>query len=383
MAKQVIDPWALNSDGTPDIFSNAVDFSAAHMDEIDPDLLDEHPDIIPEIVTNVPAFEQAPPEPVVLVEEPVEPAGPEVFDVGDGATVTRTKEKGQWKAVLDPGNGGHSEVFWGKNKDELLVEVLRGKLNATKKIRELNTKLKLGSAPQPAASPAPAPVLTNRKLTADEVFEIKILWDSDPSAALDALMQKTRGMTMDQVLTLAQKGANADANLETGAVGEEFVRKNPDYFADSEGKNFNLIVKWLSKFKLGKTGANMYDIHLAGQWTVSNIEEAFEDLSSDGLLVQAPKTRQVSPEPQVTTPPPVAVPQEPALPAPRPSSRIVTVETRPRAATGLRTTDVTPVAPLPTPTAPSVEDLDNMSDEAHNALWRATQLAIAKSRRSR
>ena len=37
MANQpVIDPWALNSDGSLDPFNN-VDFSATHLDEIDPD----------------------------------------------------------------------------------------------------------------------------------------------------------------------------------------------------------------------------------------------------------------------------------------------------------------------------------------------------------
>jgi hypothetical protein len=378
MANQpVIDPWALNSDGTPDPFNN-VDFSATHLDEINPDLLDEHPLITPEIVTNYP---QPEPEIVVPVVEP-EPEGPEVFQLEDGAYVTRTKEKGQWKAVLDPGTGAKPEVFWGKNKDELLINVLTGKLNATKKIRELSGKLKFGT-PAPAQPATPKMATTTRKLTADEVFEIKTMWESDPSAAFDALMQKTRGVTMDEVFSLAQKGANADANLETGAVGEEFVRRNPDYYPDREGKNFNLIVRWLSKFKLGKPDANMFDLHSAGQWTVSNIEEAFADLSSDGLLLTAPRSRQIPPEPQAEPTPPVAVPSNgPALPAPRPNERIVQVVTRPRAALGIGRNDVTPVAPPETLTAPSAEDLNNMSDEAHQALWRATQMHIAKSRRS-
>ena len=92
MANQpVIDPWALNSDGSPDPFNN-VDFSAAHLDEIDPNLLDEHPLITPEIVTNYPLPE---PEISAPIAEP-EPDGPEVFQLDDGAYVTRTKEKGQW-----------------------------------------------------------------------------------------------------------------------------------------------------------------------------------------------------------------------------------------------------------------------------------------------
>jgi hypothetical protein len=378
MTQPIVDPWALNPDGSLDPFSNLVDYGALHRDEIDPDLLDEHPVIVPEIVTNIPQ-----PEPEVVPQPVVdpEPEGPEVFQLEDGAYVTRTKEKGQWKAVLDPGTGAKPEIFWGKNKDELLVNVLTGKLNATKKIRELSGKLKFG-APAPVAQPAPKLATTSRKLTADEIFEIKTMWESDPSAAFDALMQKTRGVTMDEVFSLAQKGANADANLETGAVGEEFVRRNPDYYPDKEGKNFNLIVRWLSKFKLGKSDANMFDLHAAGQWTVSNIEEAFADLSSDGLMLQAPRPKQIPPEPQAEPTPPVAVPSNGPAPAPRPNERIVQVVTRPRAGLGLRPSDVTPIAQPEAPKPPSAEDLDSMSDKAHQELWRATQLHIAKSRRS-
>jgi hypothetical protein len=121
--------------------------------------------------------------------------------------------------------------------------------------------------------------------------------------------------------------------------------------------------------------SGMYDLNAAGHWNVANLEEAFEDLSSDELLNKAPAPRQPK------TPPPVTVSQEPA-PAPRPDERIVQVVTRPRAATGLRPSDVTPVAPPPAPTAPSVEDLENLTDAQVKELMAGVRRQRILSRRS-
>ena len=387
MAKTpVIDQWLLNADGSPDPFAGTVDFGMTKADELDPDLLlDEHPVLQPEIITGPPAPSdeevETPPASVVPVEPAPEPEGPEVFDVGEGATITRTREKGQWKAVLDPGTGANPEVFWGKNKDELLVNALKGKLEATKKIRELNKKVKLtAAAPPKPVQQVPQPAV--RQLTADETFEIKTLWESDPAAAFDMLIKKRTNTTLEELVGKAQRGDQASMSLETEAISREFANRNPDYYADPEYHNFSELVKWLAKFKLNKIANDgnsqeiFQEIWATGNYTVENLEEAFEDLTEDGKLV---KPRLPKP------PPPVEVPSVTPAPQPAPATsapRIVKTETRPRAALGIQASDITPVAPPQTPTAPTDEDLNNLSDEQLSALLRASLRLKAKARRS-
>ncbi len=388
MPKQIIDPWLVQADGSPDPFAGTIDFGMTRADEIDdPDAdisLDIHPGLDPQVVVvegGIPRQPQAPSaEPVVPVAPP-EPEGPEVIDLEDGGSITLDKEKGQWKATLDPGNGANPEVFWGKNKDGLVVNVLKAKLNATKKIRELNKQVKLNTAPARQPQAPVAPPANARELTADELFEIQTQMQSNPDLALDSWFQKKTGLSVTQLVGLAQKGAQADANLRTEAVCRDFLSRNPEWYNDNS--NFEALVKWLAKFKLGKSVtdviAGMYDLDSNGQWTTENLEEAFSDLSGDGLLVKAPRPPKALP--LADTPPPVVVPSEPVS-APRPDERIVRTETRPRAALGINRNDVTPVAPPAAENAPSAEDLESMSDDQVKGLLHAIKRQRLAVRRS-
>ena len=382
MPQPVVDPWLLNSDGTVDPFAGTIDFGMTTKDEVDPNLLDdERPSPLnPDIIGNQPpAPSEEVEEPVVVPPAEPDPEVPEILQLEDGAFVSLEKEKGQWKATLDPGTG-HSEVFWGKTKNELLTNVLVGKLNATKKIRELNKKVKLtASTPQYPRQTEPAPSV--RPLTADETFEIKAQLESDPALALDTLFQKRTGLTVQQLVDLAQKGAQANMNLETEAISREFLARNPEYYPDSENRNFQSLIKWLAKFKLGKTAtdANAGDIFTelwqTGNYTADNLEEAFQDLTDDGMLVKPRLPRTSSP---------VEVNQQPVpQPAPAaPTPRIVKTETRPRAALGIRPSDVSAIPPPATPSAPTDEDLDNLSDAEIKALLGSVRRQRVAARRS-
>ena len=205
--------------------------------------------------------------------------------------------------------------------------------------------------------------------------------ESDPALALDTLFQKRTGLTIQQLVDLAQKGSQANMNLETEAISREFLARNPDYYPDSENKNFQSLIKWLAKFKLGKTAtdANAGDIFTelwqTGNYTADNLEEAFQDLTDDGMLVKPRLPRTSSP---------VEVNQQPVpQPAPAaPTPRIVKTETRPRAALGIKPSDVSAIPPPATPSAPTDEDLDNLSDAEIKALLGSVRRQRVAARRS-
>lgn len=355
MPQPVVDPWL-----EPDGFSSPILYADTYGRDEPEGGLEQHPGLDPEVVIAEGGVVRPPADPAPIVPLEAEPEGPEVFQVEDG-TVTLEKEKGQWKATLESGSGGQPQVYWGKNKNELLINAMKAQLNATKKIRDLNGKLKLGGTPTLKPAPIVAPV--SRELTADEVFDISTELASNPDKALEKWFQKKTGRSVEQLVALAQKGANADASLETEAVGKDFMGRNPGYFAAPQ--NLKRLIQWLGKFKLGNPSADMNDLYVGGTWTVENLEEAFEDLSTDGLLALAPKP--VAPEP---------------VPQPRPEERIVRQETRPRAALGLRPTDVAPTPVVEAPKAPSVEDLDNLDDKAIAALMAGARRFQSLRRRS-
>ena len=380
MAKQN-DPWLMNSDGTLDPFANNVDWGANSADLKDPDLLledepivptdpvlDQHQGLQPEIVVRRNTPEPEPePEPVVVPD----PDEPETMTLEDGTELTIEKERGQWKGTVASPTGGNPQVYWGKTLKELIFTTLKAQANATKKIREQNAELKFGRTPK-SPTPAPAtPQLTPvRKLTADEIFEYRTLQESDPVAAQDFLLLKTRGVTMDQLVSLtqqaAQKGEYASNQLISEAVNNTFLANNPDYYPDNNAHNHRQLIRWIMKFKLGENISleNAYKVFdrliSTGNYTVENLEEAFQDLTADGLMLQAPKLPKASQN--AKTPPPVAVQHNEPAPAPRPDPRIVSQVVRPRAALGIKQNDVTPVKP-PEPNAPSAEDFESMTDE--------------------
>lgn len=375
MPNSPIDPWYLDANGEQDPFLR-VDFDT-HKEDDDINLPDRDPAI------SVDPIQSLNPDVVVaqgdeILQGPIhqdpEPEGPEVVELPDGGTLTFRKSSKGWEAILDNGTSAQPEVFKGKNKNELMVSIAAGKLNATKKIRELNRELKLGSGQNVPQQQAPVP--QSRQLTADEIFEIKTTLDSNPDLAFSNWFQKKTGLNVEDLVTLARKGANANNEITMDATNRTFVANNPDYYGDPDFKNFNALVRYIAKHKLGKTVTDKtaypaaVELHESGLWTVENLEEAFQELSDDGFLVLAPRLPKAPPEPET----PVRQETRP------PDGRIVQQVTRPRAALGIRSSDVTPVPPPAPPTAPSVEDIDSLDQAAFDKLYQQS-LAIARQRR--
>jgi hypothetical protein len=364
------DPWLDDEFSQPYSDTNG----SSLMDDLAEIEHDEAAVLVPETVTNIPA-----PVPVV---EPVEeePAGPEVIELDGGGTLTIEKKGKKWCAALDTGSGG-VQNFYGLNKNELLVASFKAQANATRKIRDLNRQVKLGPVAQEQA-PKPAQP-ASRQLTADEITEIKMELATNPDAALEKWLQKKTGMTSQQLSDLsrqARDGSEAKQELTAEQVNKQFLQRNTEFFPDGAYENFSSLVEYLGKYKLGKTIPTratgetrealideFYHTLLdSGYWSVPNLEEAFNDLNTSGLLVARPKPTPV--------PTPVA-PVTPAAAQPRPDERIVRTETRPRASLGIRSSEAQPASPMPTPLS-SAEDPDNMTPEQLLAAIRRERQAL-------
>lgn len=300
------------------------------------DVTSDEPELQPEVVSNV--------EPEHVAPEVQEPE-PTTFQMEDGSTFTIENTKKGWRAELNSGDG-NPEVFYGATKDELLQNLAVGKINATRKIREQNRKLKLGAQPTRTET-VQTPVTKAHEYTADEIFEIKAQLDADPTLAFKNWFQKETGMSVGDLTSLAKDGKSARNELYRENVGKEFIALNPDFHVCPD--NAIAVYEWVAKYKLRKLFAGVAtldELVEAGLFTVENLTEAFEDLRESGLL-EFPQ-QAAEDEPEVVIPPPVIKP----TPVGQPNRRA-------RGALGIRSGGAPPVlTPEPAP-----KNLEDMSDE--------------------
>lgn len=374
MSTTLTDPWLeADKDG----------FGQVSFDPDPDDLFPDEPNIViapndqlePEVVTNT--IEPEPtPEPIAVV--PPEPEGPEVIQNADGTFIEYEKSSKGWKATLDStAIGGRKEVFYGKTKTEMFNNIAVGKINATKELNKLNRRIKLGEVDDtPIQTIQKVETQVGRRLTADEATEIKLLWDSDPDKALETWFTKRTGRSVDEygeVANASLDGRTAALDLKMESAARAFIARNPEYYADAAYENYRTLLGYMTKTKLRKvlTASNeqdlAYELTAKGLYTVENLEEAFTEMSEDGLLLKAPAAPRV-------TPAPIELPVTPVS-----QERIVRTETRPRAGLGLRTTDASPVR-APEPTPPSAEDINDLSDEELAKLYKATVRAAQSER---
>lgn len=335
---------------------------------------------VPSVQEILDAQEQPDPPVQATPSAPLPPEEPEpqVTVYPDGSKLTVEKTKKGWRSVLDPGTGVQAEVFYGKTQNEMWANVAAGKINATRKIRELNRKAKL----QVEAPPPGPPPSTLHTLTADEIFDLKNKLGSDPAAALETWFEKRTGRTLDQVLNSADRGQAASEELYSEGIAKQFLSKHPEYHSTDE--NYSAMVAFMAKSKLriALTPDNQEQVIKAlirsGHWTLDNLSEAFEELSQDGLLDSAPEEVD-EPEPvRTTAATPVATPP---VVTPTPDPRIVGVRRIPRASLGIRTSEANakPVDPDP---LPSAEDLESLSDQQIAELLNGIRRQKISGRRS-
>jgi hypothetical protein len=294
-------------------------------------------------------------------EQPSEQAGevaddpgpePQVFEYPDGSSVTiespELTGKG-WRATADSGTGKPAEVFYGATKDQLLQNVLVGKLNATKKINEL----KRAQTILPDADPEPQqpePIRANR-LNADEVFDLKAKLEENPDEALEQWHQRRTGKLPEEVAATAEQAFTVNEDLLIDGFLKEWVADTPDYVLSEN--NYQQMVAWLMKFKLGvlptarNLGLGLIQLYRTGKLTERNLSLAWADLKANDLV-------DIQPSPEE-----VEVPQQP-----------VNTTTRPRGGFGVRSSKgATMQTRTPVQTQLTAEQLERLSDEEIRQLY--------------
>jgi hypothetical protein len=403
---QQVDPWLDqytvlgNSDTYFEELPEILAEQQAGLDPSDPNYVPDAPQ------TPKPAEEPDPepqPEPVVVAPPPPPPVPvepeveqPRVTTFEDGSSLSVEKNKKGWKAVLDTNIPGvNPETFYGNTKDELYTRIAAGKVNATKKIRELNRKTKLGE--NTVTTPtrvAPITKATLRDLTPDEIFEYKTLHESNPQAALDYFNEKRYGLKPQEFAQKLNEGTTARNLGDIESVARTFVSTNPDYLPT--GNNFLTIVKYLVRTHFGRgisPTENLdqltIDLLESGVWTVDNLEDAKNELLASELLEVRPASpvapeptpapvvqAQPTPVPQpapTPVPQPVAPPVEPVRIAPTPA-----VRTRP-GNLGIRVAETTRT-PVTVETPVPDEDMSNWTDTAVEEAMKIYRLNKAKNR---
>ena len=376
------DPWLDDSFAQIDLRKGPGDF-AQQLTKIansgDPDV----PVLVDEV--EAPPAPAAVPEPVPVVSE-LTGDEPEVYTYEDGSSITVDKIPTGLRATLSIGGGSGNEVFYGKDENELLRQVLSAKLNASKKIRQQNKQLKLTV---PARAPEPVRITeepVTHELSVDEKFEIKTKLADDPDLAFQDWFQKKTGMSVEALASLAQEGRAASDAVTMDTEARAFKEAHPTYAAT--GANFQLLMGYLAKDKLnvelkpGNEDEVMNTLVRNDLFTRQALAEAFDTLSQDGLLELLP-VEEDKPEEEDNTATPVPAPPKPVVSAAPPSG--LPGKRSPRAANvslGIRPSTVSGVAPDANfDKAPSVDELENMSTDDIGNLLAGVRRLKARTRR--
>lgn len=221
-------------------------------------------------------------------QQPVSQPEPTRLQLSDGSFIEIEKTGRGWKATADAGTGKPAEVFYGGTKDELLQNVLIGKMNATRKINELKRKVVLGvdETEQEEVPETPAP--KRKQLSADEIFQIKAELESNPDLAFEKWFQMRTGKTPEELLAIAEEGQGASEELIVEGILKDWVNQTADYVQSP--KNAESLSAWLLKYKLGinptgRTLANaLPTLYRSGKLTEKNLTLAWEDLKNEGLV---------------------------------------------------------------------------------------------------
>jgi hypothetical protein len=192
------------------------------------------------------------------------------------ATETIPKHKA-WRREIDCGDGAGVQVFEGDTKDELIEALSTAQLNATKKIREQNRRIKERILPEAAKAEVK---FEPTALTVDEQFAISQELQTNPAGAISKLFKSTVGVTPEELREVLAESRQAAQQAQNQREGAKFVNAHPEYKDDAV--NGKAMMEYLQKNNMAATA--------------SNYEIAFDALTETGLV-------KVHDQKEVTAPP--------------------------------------------------------------------------------
>lgn len=155
---------------------------------------------------------------------------------------------------FDNGDGAGRQVYTGrgKTKEEALADLadqlLEGKKNANKKIRDLEEKVKAQEVPDK-----------------DEEFVLSQELMANPTLAFRKMIKSEFGMSVEQLRESLNGAQQLTDNQKKQVVVQNFLTTHHDY--EDTPKNGRLMQKWMGN-----------------QFTAESFEKAYQDLKADGLL---------------------------------------------------------------------------------------------------
>lgn len=206
-------------------------------------------------------------------------------------------EPTSYSRTIDLGDGSGAQVFTAATKDELLDKLADAQKHATIKIRDQNRILK--------ATPK-TPV--KKELTADEKYLLGQRLISEPDSAMREILEAELGMSFDEFKASTVQARQITREKVELAQVQQWLGKHPDFHnVDANAHKMN---RYINRF-------------CEGGMTQENLDLAYAQLMSEGLLQGKPVAAPVAPV--------VAAPTAPRARASSLSSRISTV---PSPATG-------------------------------------------------
>jgi hypothetical protein len=276
----------------------------------------------PEPVAEVPA--QAPVETPAPASEPVAPSVaptpaqiPVVEEEADGSDPNLVKTAQGWEYRIDLGDGSGVQVFKGKTQKQVISQLGKAQVNASKKIADQNRKDKMKKAlEQPDLVTTTIPKFEKKILSTDDQWRISNGL-VDPSKAIKSVVEIIEaefGMTAEEFREERRRRAETAAVEEARGIGARWAAANPQFNNVPENR------------------VKLQEFFAERSWPVTekNLDIAYSFLDAAGELLQAPieVVREETPAAPIVAPvvetPVTPAPSTPAIsvavtPAPKPN----------------------------------------------------------------
>lgn len=175
------------------------------------------------------------------------------------------EEEVVYERTIDLGDGAGVQIFQGKTMEELVDKLATAQEHASRKIREQQAQLR-----QPAKQKQIESTSELENLSEEEKFLLQQEMLSDPVKAISRFVKKA--VVDHQSAEEKRAAAEKDAS-------DAFVANTSEYFVSP--KNGERMVKYLQTYQL--------------EVTQENLEKAFKDLNSSGLLESKPAEAKETP----------------------------------------------------------------------------------------